>query len=168
MTKKTTNNNLRKEKPPHIRIADTASGMRADKTNTAPCSHRLNTTDICLYVRPHNLPNSIRNATHNANGSNVKFFHLIFLICFSLTPNSELEAYPLTKIIQNVGKTMEPNKLLLDESAKEDRKCEILNTQNGSDGGRAAFKNHGDGDFDSVLSDLQSDSAYLESMGRRF
>ena len=126
-------------KPPHIRIADTASGMRADKTNKAPCSHRLNTTDICLYVRPHNLPNSIRNATHNANGSNVKFFHLIFLICFSLTPNSELEAYPLTKIIQNVGKTMELNKLLLDESAKEDRKCEILNTQNGSDGGRAAF-----------------------------
>lgn len=68
---------------------------------------------------------------------------------------------------------MEPNKLLLDESAKEDRKCEILNTQNGSDGGRAAFmvseeRNHGDGDFDSVLSDLQSDSAYLESMGRRF
>lgn len=34
---------------------------------------------------------------------------------------------------------MEPNKLLLDESAKKDGKYEILNTQNGSDGGRAAF-----------------------------
>ena len=26
------------------------------------------------------------------------------------TPNSELEAYPLSKIIQDVGKTMEPDK----------------------------------------------------------
>ena len=55
------------------------------------------------------------------------------------TPNSELEGYPLAKIMQNVGKTMEPDKLLLEESAKEDRKREIQNTQNGSGGGRANF-----------------------------
>ena len=37
------------------------------------------------------------------------------------TPNSELEGYPLAKIIQNVGKTMEKDKNLLDESKKADK-----------------------------------------------
>ena len=34
------------------------------------------------------------------------------------TPNSELEAYPLAKIIEKVGKTMEPGKKLLGEGEK--------------------------------------------------
>lgn len=36
------------------------------------------------------------------------------------TPNSELEAYPLAKVIQNVDKTMESGKKLLDESKLAD------------------------------------------------
>ena len=36
------------------------------------------------------------------------------------TLNSELEGYPLAKVIQNVGKTMEKGKNLLDESKKSD------------------------------------------------
>ena len=38
------------------------------------------------------------------------------------TPNSELEVYPLAKVIEDVGKTMEPDKLLLTESAKTTEK----------------------------------------------
>lgn len=41
------------------------------------------------------------------------------------TPNSELEAYPVANLIKDVGKTMEPDKLLLDYSAKT--------TENGSE-----------------------------------
>ena len=38
------------------------------------------------------------------------------------TPNSELEGYPLAKVIENIGKTMEPGKNLLVESKKADEK----------------------------------------------
>jgi len=67
--------------------------------------------------------------------------------------NSELSrksdrTIPLAKIIQNVGKTMEPGKLLLEESAKEDRNRERQNTQNGSGGGRAKFMVSGESDAD--------------------
>ena len=84
-TRKITNNNLGKVKPSHIWITDITRGKMADKTNTTPCSHRLNTTDICLYVRPPNLPNSMRNATHNANGRKARFTHRNLLIHFSPT-----------------------------------------------------------------------------------
>ncbi len=52
------------------------------------------------------------------------------------TPNSELEAYPLTKIIENFVKAMEPDKNLLEESAKLDEQNnngEIQNNQSGQD-----------------------------------
>ena len=45
------------------------------------------------------------------------------------TPNSELEAYPLAKVIEKVGKTMEPGKNLLVESAKADKKAEFSISQ---------------------------------------
>ena len=41
------------------------------------------------------------------------------------TPNSELEAYPLAKLIQKVGKTMETDKNLLDESKLADESTDL-------------------------------------------
>ena len=53
-------------------------------------------------------------------------------------PQSEIaSSYPLTNILKNVEKSYDSGKLLLDESAKEDRNRERQNTQNG--GGRARF-----------------------------
>ena len=44
------------------------------------------------------------------------------------TPNSELEAYPLAKLLKDVGKTMEPGKKLLDESNKADERVDFANS----------------------------------------
>ena len=64
-------------------------------------------------------------------------------------PQSEIaSSYPLTNILKNVEKSYDSGKLLLDESAKEDRKREIQNTQNGSGGGRAAFMMSSESDAD--------------------
>lgn len=41
------------------------------------------------------------------------------------TPNSELEAYPLAKVIKKVGKTMEPDKKLLTESRIADESTDL-------------------------------------------
>ena len=41
------------------------------------------------------------------------------------TPNSELEAYPLAKVIKDVGKTMEPDKKLLEESKIADESTDL-------------------------------------------
>ena len=41
------------------------------------------------------------------------------------TLNSELEGYPLTKVIQKVGKTMETDKNLLDESKIADEEVDL-------------------------------------------
>ena len=54
------------------------------------------------------------------------------------TPNSELEAYPLTKLIENFVKAMEPDKNLLEESAKLDKQNnngEIQDNQSGQENG---------------------------------
>ena len=52
----------------------------------------------------------------------------------------------LANILKNVEKSYDSGKLLLEESAKEDRKREIQNTQNGSGGGRANFMVSGERD----------------------
>ena len=79
-------------------------------------------------------------------------------------PQSEIaSSYPLTNVLKNVEKSYDSGKLLLEESAKEDRKREIQNTQNGSGGGRANFMVSGESDADYMDAVEKGDS---EKAGR--
>ena len=68
----------------------------------------------------------------------------------------------LANILKNVEKSYDSGKLLLDESAKEDRKREIQNTQNGSGGGRARFMVSSESDADYMDAVEKGDVVYAD------
>ena len=95
MTKARNSTAGRHDRPCAQRYATANSGDTPDKHSKPPWRYKLNITDIRLQSSPSNTPNTRRNKTHTANGSNKNlpqkavnyFIFIIYISSIESPPN---------------------------------------------------------------------------------